>query len=65
MLSPWIERLRATSLRTRLTVWNAAVVIALTAVTLLTVQFAARSALYAHADAELRAASHEIGRAHV
>lgn len=63
MLSPLIERLRATSLRTRLAVWNAAVVVALTAVTLLTVQFAARSALYADADAELRAASHEVALA--
>lgn len=59
----WIERLRATSLRTRLTLWNTAVVILLTTLTLLTVRFAARSALYSHADAELRAASREIALA--
>jgi len=55
-----IERLRATTLRTRLTLWNATVVILLTTVTLLVVRFTARSALYAHADAELRAACREI-----
>ena len=58
-----IERLRKTSLRTRLTLWNTAVVILLTAATLLAVRFAARTALYADADAELRAASREIGMA--
>jgi signal transduction histidine kinase len=58
-----IERLRKTSLRTRLTLWNTAVVILLTAATLVAVRFAARTALYADADAELRAASREIGMA--
>lgn len=63
MLSPWIERLRATSLRTRLTLWNTAVVVALMAVTLLSVRLAARSALYANADGELRGASREVALA--
>jgi signal transduction histidine kinase len=58
-----IERLRATSLRTRLTLWNTLVVILLTTITLLVVRFSARSTLYAHADAELRAASREIALA--
>jgi heavy metal sensor kinase len=58
-----IERLRATSLRTRLTLWNTAVVILLTTITLLVVRFSARSALYADCDAELRAASREIALA--
>jgi len=58
-----VERLRATSLRTRLTLWNTAVVILLTAITLFIVRFTARSALYADCDAELRAASREIALA--
>ena len=58
-----IERLRATSLRTRLTLWNTAVVILLATITLLVVRLSARSTLYAHADAELRAASREIALA--
>lgn len=58
-----VERLRATSLRTRLTLWNTAVVILLTTLTLLAVRLTARSTLYAHADAELRAASREIALA--
>jgi len=63
MLSPLIDRLRNTKLRTRIAAWNAAVVIALTAVTLLTVRVAARAALYANADAELRGASREVALA--
>jgi signal transduction histidine kinase len=63
MHSPLIEWIRATSLRTRLTLWNTAVVILLTTVTLLIVRFSARSALYADCDAELRAASREIALA--
>jgi len=58
-----VERLRATSLRTRLTLWNTVVVILLTTITLLIVRFSARSALYADCDAELRAASREIALA--
>ena len=63
MHSPLIEWIRATSLRTRLTLWNTAVVILLTTVTLLIVRFSARSVLYADCDAELRAASREIALA--
>jgi len=63
MHSPLIEWIRATSLRTRLTLWNTAVVILLTTVTLLVVRFSARSILYARADEELRAASREIAMA--
>ena len=63
MHSPLIEWIRVTSLRTRLTLWNTAVVILLTTVTLLIVRFSARSALYADCDAELRAASREIALA--
>jgi len=58
-----IERLRKTTLRTRLTLWNTAVVILLTTATLVAVRLAARNALYADADAELRAASREIALA--
>ena len=58
-----VERLRATSLRTRLTLWNTAVVILLTTITLLVVRLTARSTLYAECDAELRAASREIALA--
>lgn len=63
MHSPLIEWIRATSLRTRLTLWNTAVVILLTTITLLVVRFTARSALYADCDAELRSASREIALA--
>lgn len=63
MLSPLIDRLRATTLRTRLAVWNAAVVVALMGVTLLSVRFAARAVLYADADAELRGAAREVALA--
>lgn len=63
MHSPLIEWIRVTSLRTRLTLWNTAVVILLTTATLLVVRFSARSALYTDCDAELRAASREIALA--
>jgi len=58
-----VERLRSTTLRARLTLWNAAVVILLTVFTLLVVRFTAQAALYAHADAELRGACREIALA--
>lgn len=58
-----LERLRRTTLRTRLTIWNTAVVILLAATMLLVVRFAARQALYADTDAELRAACREIALA--
>ena len=60
MLSRLTELLRATSLRTQLTIWNATVVLLMTAFTLLTVRLAAKSVLYADTDAELRAATKEI-----
>ena len=63
MLSQVINGLRGTTLRTRLTIWNAAVVLLITAVTLLAVRFAARRAIYADADLEFRAASQEIALA--
>ncbi|MCE9630118.1 MAG: HAMP domain-containing histidine kinase [Planctomycetia bacterium] len=60
MLSRLTERLRATSLRTRLTIWNAAVVLLMTSATLVAVRVAAKSVLYADTDAELRAAAREV-----
>lgn len=63
MPSPWSDRLRGTTLRTRLTLWNTAVVIALTTTTLLAVRLAARDTLYANADAELRGAAREVALA--
>lgn len=63
MLSRLTERLRATSLRTRLTVWNSAVVLLMLAATLVAVRIASRTALYSDADAELRAASREVALA--
>jgi signal transduction histidine kinase len=63
MRSRLTDRLRATSLRTRLTIWNAAVVLLMTAATLVAVRLAARSVLYADADAELRAAAREVALA--
>ena len=63
MLSRVINGLRGTTLRTRLTIWNAAVVLLITAVTLLAVRFAARRAFYADADLAFRAASREIALA--
>ncbi|MEI6637527.1 MAG: HAMP domain-containing protein, partial [Planctomycetota bacterium] len=63
MPSRLINALRGTTLRTRLTIWNAAVVLLITAVTLLAVRFAARRAIYADADLEFRAATREIALA--
>jgi signal transduction histidine kinase len=63
MRSRLTDRLRTTSLRTRLTIWNAAAVLLMTAATLVAVRIAARSALYADADAELRAAAQEVALA--
>lgn len=58
-----IDLLRSATLRTRLTLWNAAVVLLLLAVTLVVVRISARATLYEDADAELRAASGEIALA--
>ncbi len=63
MLSRLSEALRATSLRSRLTIWNTAVVLLMTAATLLAVRFAAKAVLYADTDAELRAAAREVALA--
>lgn len=63
MRSRLTDRLRATSLRTRLTAWNTAVVLFMLAATLVAVRVAARATLYADADAELRAASREVALA--
>lgn len=49
-----------TSLRTRLTAWNALVVLLMTVCTLTAVRVAARATLYDDADAELRAAAQEV-----
>lgn len=53
----------AATLRTRLTLWNAAVVILLAAATLLIVEVAVRQLLYSQADAELRGAATEVALA--
>lgn len=63
MLSRLIDLPRITTLRSRLTLLNAAVVIAMTVATLLVVRLTARATLYADADAELRAASREVALA--
>jgi two-component system heavy metal sensor histidine kinase CusS len=47
------ERPFAASLRTRLTLWNTAVVLVMTVVTLLAVRFVAKSTLYRESDANL------------
>jgi HAMP domain-containing protein len=49
-----------TSLRTRLTAWNALVVLLMTVCTLTAVRVAARATLYDDADVELRAAAQEV-----
>jgi signal transduction histidine kinase len=49
-----------TSLRTRLTLWNALVVLLMTAATLVAARFVARATLYDDADAELRAGAREV-----
>jgi len=52
--------LATTSLRTRLTAWNALVVLLMTAATLLAARLAARATLYDDADAELFAGAREV-----
>lgn len=63
MRSRLSDFLRSIPLRTQLTIWNAAVVLAMTAATLVAVRLVSRSTLYADADAELRAATREIALA--
>jgi two-component system heavy metal sensor histidine kinase CusS len=63
MRSRLTDLLRSIPLRTQLTAWNAAVVIVTMAASLFAVRLAARSALHADADAELRAAAQEVALA--
>jgi signal transduction histidine kinase len=63
MLSRLRSRLARTSLRARLTAWNTLVVLLFTIVTLAAARFAARTTLYAAADAELRASATEVALA--
>ena len=51
---PLIDRHTWATLRARLTLWNTAVVLLMTAATLLAVWIGARAALYREADAVLR-----------
>jgi|688.fasta_scaffold30736_5 signal transduction histidine kinase len=61
MRLPWRDHGSSwASLRIRLTLWNTAVVLLMTAATLVAARFAARATLYADADAELRSAVSEI-----
>jgi heavy metal sensor kinase len=57
---PWPDWLPLSTLRSRLMLWNTAVVLAMTLASLLAARFVARSTLYAAADAELRAGVQEI-----
>jgi len=63
MPSPPAEQPFATSLRTRLTLWNTAMVLLMTAVTLLSVRVVARATLYREADANLADAVDQIASA--
>lgn len=63
MLSRLRSRLAQTSLRARLTAWNTLAVLLLTVITLVAARFAARTTLYAAADAELRASANEVALA--
>jgi len=63
MRSPTAERPFATSLRTRLTLWNTAVVLFMTAITLLAVRVVAKATLYREADANLQDAAEQIASA--
>ena len=63
MPSPTAERTFATSLRTRLTLWNTAVVLLMTAGTLLAVRVVAKATLYREADASLAGAVDQVASA--
>lgn len=63
MPSPTADRPFATSLRTRLTLWNTAVVLLMTAITLLAVRVVAKATLYREADANLSDATDQVARA--
>lgn len=60
MRSPWPDWPPPTTLRARLTLWNTAVVLAMTLVSLVAARIIARATLYADADAELRAGAMEV-----
>ena len=57
------DLLRRLPLRTQLTAWNAAVVILLSVLMLIAVEYGGRSMLYSQADAELRGAAKEAALA--
>jgi signal transduction histidine kinase len=57
------DLLRRLPLRTQLTAWNAAVVILLSALMLIAVEYGGRSMLFSQADAELRGAAKEAALA--
>ena len=60
MRSPWPDWPPTTTLRARLTLWNTAVVLAMTLTSLVAARIIARATLYADADAELRAGATEV-----
>jgi len=60
MRSPWPDWPPMTTLRARLTLWNTAVVLAMTLTSLLAARVVAHATLYADADAELRAGVTEV-----
>jgi len=60
MRSPWPDWAPTTTLRARLTLWNTAVVLAMTLASLVAARIMARATLYADADAELRAGAMEV-----
>jgi heavy metal sensor kinase len=60
MRFPWPDGARPATLRARLTLWNTAVVLAMTVASLLAARLVAQATLYADADAELRAGAREI-----
>ena len=60
MRSPWPEWLPLSTLRARLTIWNTAVVLAMTLASLFAARVIARTTLYSTADAELRAGVREV-----
>ncbi len=60
MRSPWPDWASTRTLRARLTLWNTAVVLAMTLASLLAARIVAHTTLYADADAELRAGATEV-----
>ena len=60
MRFPWPDGAWPATLRVRLTLWNTAVVLAMTVASLFAARLVAQATLYADADAELRAGAREI-----